>query len=92
MTQNSLCEFLCKTGSFSCYKVPFRVLWHFAHKASMTSVNVEANVHSADCLICAFVNELALPHVPNQQGQGRGQCMQQCKRIMKEICKNEIII
>ena len=43
--------------------VPFRVLQHFTHKASVTSVNAETNVHSTDWLMSLFVNELALPHV-----------------------------
>ena len=50
-------------------KVPFRVLRNFTHKASVTSVNAEANVHSADWLMSVFVNELALPHVRSQLGQ-----------------------
>ena len=50
-------------------KVPFRVLRHFTHKASVTSVNAEANAHSADWLMSVFVNELAPPHVRSQQGQ-----------------------
>ena len=49
--------------------VPFRVLWHFTHKASVTGINAEANVHSADWLMRAFVNELAPPRACNQQGQ-----------------------
>ena len=49
-------------------KVPFRVLRHFTHKAGVMSVNAEANVHSADWLMCVFVNELAPPHVRSQQG------------------------
>ena len=39
-------------------KIPFRVLRYFTHKASVTSVNTEANVHSADWLMSACVNEL----------------------------------
>ena len=39
-------------------KVPFRVLWHFTHKANVTSVNAEANAHSADWLMSVFVSEL----------------------------------
>ena len=31
-------------------KVLFRVLRHFTHKASVTSVNAKANMHSADQL------------------------------------------
>ena len=62
------------------YKVPFRVLPHFTRKASVTSVNAETNVHSADWLMSVFVNELTLPYVRSQQGQ----CMQQCRRIMKD--------
>ena len=50
-------------------KVSFRVLRHFTHKASVTSVNAEANVHSADWLMSVFVNELNPPHVRSQQGQ-----------------------
>ena len=42
-------------------KVPFRVLRHFTHKASVTSVYAEANVHSADWLMRVFINELAPP-------------------------------
>ena len=61
-------------------KVPFRDLRHFMHKACVTSVNAEANAHSADWLMSVFVNELTLPHVRSQQGQ----CVQQCRGIMKE--------
>ena len=35
-------------------KVSFRVLRHFTHEASVTSVNAEANVHSADWLMSVF--------------------------------------
>ena len=42
-------------------KVSFRVLRHFTHKASVTSLNAEANVHSADWLLSIFVKELAPP-------------------------------
>ena len=59
-------------------KVPFRVLRHFTHKASVTSVDTEANAHCADWLMCVFVNELAPPDTRRQQGQ----CVQQCRRIM----------
>ena len=61
------------------FKVPFRVLQHFTHNASVMSVNAEANVHSTDWL-SIFVNELAPPNVRSQQGQ----CVQQCRRIMKD--------
>ena len=57
--------------------VSFRVLRHFTLKASVTSVNAEANVHGADWLMSVFVNELAPPHVRSQQGQ----CVWQCRRI-----------
>ena len=67
-------------------KVPFRDLRHFTHKACMTSVNAEANAHSADWLMSVFVNELTLPHVRGQQGQ----CVQQCRRIMKETLHIQI--
>ena len=50
----------------------------------MTSVNAEANVHSADWLMDIFVNELAPPHVRSQQGQ----CVRQCRRIMKDTLDN----
>ena len=73
----------CEGGSIlkkSNCKVPFRVLRHFTHKASVTSVNADANVHSADWLMSVFVNELTPPHVRSQQGQ----CVQQCRRIMKD--------
>ena len=63
----------------------FRVLRHFTHKASVTSVNAEANVHSADWLMSIFVNELAQPHVRSQQDQ----CVQQCRRIMEDILKRQ---
>ena len=46
----------------------------------MTSVNAEASTHIADWLMSVFVNELAPPHARSQQGQ----CVQQCRRIMKE--------
>ena len=59
-------------------KVSPRVFRHFTHKASVTSVNAEANVHRADWLMSVFVNELAPPHVPSQ----RGQCVRLCRRIM----------
>ena len=49
----------------------------------MTSVNAGADVHSAYWLMSAFVNELALPHVHNHQGQH----VQQCQRIMKGTIK-----
>ena len=44
-------------------QVPSRVLWCFIHKASVTRVNAEANVHVhiTDWLISVFVNELAPP-------------------------------
>ena len=63
-------------------EVPFRVLRHFTYKASVMSVNAEAYAHShdsADWLMSVFVNELAPPHVRSQQGQ----CVQQCRKIMK---------
>ena len=62
-------------------KVPFRVLRHFTHKASVMSVNAEANAHSADWLMGVFVYELSPPHARSQQGQ----CVRQCRRIMKYI-------
>ena len=40
------------------FKVPFRVLRHFIHKASVTSVNAEANIYRADWLMSVFVSEL----------------------------------
>ena len=40
-----------------------------SHKASVTSINTGANVHSADWLMSIFVNELAPPHVHSQQGK-----------------------
>ena len=43
------------------FKVAFRVLRHFTHKASVTSVNAEANVLGADWPMSVFVNELAPP-------------------------------
>ena len=70
-------------GLFSLFwgtKVPFRVLRHVTHKASVTSANAETNAHSADWLMSVFVNELAPPNVRSQQGQ----CVQQCRRIMKD--------
>ena len=51
------------------FKVPFRVLRHFTHKASVMSVNAEANSHSADWLMSVFVNELSPPNARSQQGQ-----------------------
>ena len=36
-------------GFYEWVKVPFRVLRHFTHKASVTSVHAEANAHIADC-------------------------------------------
>ena len=38
------------------------------HKASVMSVNAEANAHSADWLMSVFVNELFPPHARSQQG------------------------
>ena len=37
--------------------VPFRGLLHFTHKASVTSIKAEANVHITDWLMSTFVNE-----------------------------------
>ena len=72
--------------------VPFRVLRHFTHKASVMSVNAEANVHSADWLMSVFVIVLARPHVRSEQGQ----CNEQCRRIMKDtiekLNKNSIFV
>ena len=39
------------------------------HKASMTNVNAEAKLHTADWLMTAFVNELAPPHERSQQSR-----------------------
>ena len=64
-------------------KVPFRVLRHFTHKTSVMSVNAEANAHSADWLMGIFVNELSPPHARSQQGQ----CVRQCRRIMKDTIR-----
>ena len=50
------------------------------HKASVTSVNAEANELSADWLMSVFVNELAPPNVRSQQGQW----VWQCQMIMKD--------
>ena len=50
-----------KTSKFYPIKVFFRVLRHFTHKASVTSVYAEANVHSANWLMSVFINELAPP-------------------------------
>ena len=61
-------------------KVSFRDPRRFTHKASVMSVNAEASVHSADWIMSVFVNELTPPHVRSQQGQ----CVQQCRRIMKK--------
>ena len=47
-------------------------------KAGVTSTNTD--VHSADWLMCIFVIELTPPHVRSQQGQ----CVRQCRRIMKD--------
>ena len=58
--------------------VPITNLQHFTHKASVTSIHAEANVHSADLLMSVFVNELASPYARTQQGQ----CVQQCQTIL----------
>ena len=60
------------------YKVPFRVLRHFTHKASVMRVNAEANVQSADWLMGIFVNELSPSHVRSQQGQ----CVRQAQFLI----------
>ena len=67
------------TVTFLSIKVPSRVLRHFTHKASVTTVHAKANVYSADWLRSIFVNELAPPHVRGQQGQ----CVQPCRRIIE---------
>ena len=64
-------------------KVPFRVLRHFTHKASVTSVNAEANVHSADWLMSVFVNELRSQGPAPCTQSTRSVCVQQCRRIVK---------
>ena len=57
-------------------------------KASVMSVNAEANVPSADWLMSIFINELALPkYVHSQQDQ----CMQQCRRIMKDTLQQNVL-
>ena len=58
------------------YRVVKTLYWTY----SVTSVNTEANVLGADWLMSGFVNELAPPHMRSQQGQ----CVQQCRRIMKD--------
>ena len=64
--------FVCFLTRYCCIvlviKVPFRVLPHFMHNVSVTSINAEANVHRADWLMSVFVNELAPPYVCSQQG------------------------
>ena len=76
---------MSKVFIFPGTKVAFRVLRHFTHKASVMSVNTEANILSADWLMSVFVNELALPHVRSQQGQ----CVRQCQRIMKDTLRHK---
>ena len=39
------------------------------HKASVKSVHTEANAHGGDWLMSVFMNELALPHACDWQGQ-----------------------
>ena len=81
---NTLLSSVESNKETSIFKVSFRVLRHFTHKASVRSVNAEANAHSADWLMSVFVNELAPPHARSQQGQ----CVRQCRRIMKDTLVN----
>ena len=74
------CNTVMLQSACSKCKVPFRVLRYYTLKASMTSVNAEADVHIADWLMSIFVNELAPPHVCSEQGQ----CVRQCRRIMRD--------
>ena len=59
---------------------PFIVLQHFKHKASMTSVNAEANVHSADWLMSTFVNDLG--------SQGPAPCTQSTRSVSPAVPKD----
>ena len=62
--------------------VPFGVLRHFTHKASVTSVHAEANAHSADWLMstCIFVNKLWL--------QGPAPCTQSTRSVRAAVPKD----
>ena len=67
------------TTALSVCTVPFSIVRHITLKASVMGVHAKGNACCADWLMSVFVNELAPPHVCNQQGQ----CMQQCQAIMK---------
>ena len=43
------------------FEVPLRVLGHFTHQASVTSIHAEANVYSADWLMSVFSMNSASP-------------------------------
>ena len=57
--------------------VSLRIIRYFTHKASVTSVNAEANVLGADWLMSVFVNELALPMYAVKVSA----CVRQCRRL-----------
>ena len=61
-------------------KVPVIISRHFTHIASVTSVNAEANVHSADWLMRDFVNELG--------SQGPAPCTQSTSLVRAAVPKN----
>ena len=50
------------------------------YKASVMSVNAEANAHGADGLISVFVNELAPPHVQH--------CAQSTRSVHAAVLKD----
>ena len=50
-------------------KVYTKIVQHFTHEASVTSVYTAANSQIADWLMSVFVNEIALPSVCSPQGQ-----------------------
>ena len=70
----TLLRFINILLTFNKLKSFFRILRHLTHKAKVTSVNAEANVHSADLLMSVFVNELG--------SQGPAPCAD-CRRITK---------
>ena len=61
-------------------EVSFRVLKQFTHKASVTSVNAEANVHTADWLISAYLNEFGSP--------GPAPCAQSTRLVRAALLKD----